>query len=168
MVLVCAAIPAPVTLKLSRLPEYLSPEEQAMQETLFARTDLTPAQLMYNIQVNGRWRRNHYYRPTPDTFARLARYEWTHDQGYYDTIALDMANWNLRGAFDAGKIPTLIVEAEWDLTWNADDKPAAVQQLHPQARLERFARSGHLPFNDEPDRFFPMLEAFLHGLNVKY
>jgi len=53
----------------------------------------------------------------------------------------------------------------WDLTWNTD-KPDKLHRLHPHARLELFPRSGHLPFNDEPDHFFGLLEEFLAGLPI--
>jgi len=167
LVLVGSAIPSREMFRLdpSPFPDFLSPEEQAAQEAIFANPALTPAQLMYNLLLNGRWRRNHYYRPTRETLARIARYEWTHDDGYYDAVVGDMLHWDLTGAFDAGAIPTLIVEGRWDLTWNTD-KPDKLHRLHPHARLELFPRSGHLPFNDEPDHFFGLLEEFLAGLPI--
>jgi pimeloyl-ACP methyl ester carboxylesterase len=35
--------------------------------------------LVYNNHINGDWKRQHYYKPTPDGFARMALYEWIHD-----------------------------------------------------------------------------------------
>lgn len=166
LVLVCAVIPvyeAALALQPSRYPEFLSAEETAWQERLFADASLAPAGLMYNIQLNGRWKRQNYYRPTRDTIARIARYEWVHDAGYYDAVVETMYRHALAGIFDDGAIPTLLCEGRWDLVWNAEDKPAAMLRHHPQARLELFEASGHAPFNDEPERFFPLLETFLHA-----
>lgn len=161
LILVCSAIPSKDMYTLtSTYPEYLIPEEQAMQDRIFGDPSLTQAQLMYNIQINGRWKRNQYYRPSTDTLSRTALYEWTFDEGYYDDIAQSMLACDVTGAFDDGAIPTLIVEGRWDNTWNTD-KPAKLHKLHPQARLEYFQMSGHLPFNDEPERFFPMIEEFV-------
>lgn len=163
LVLVCSAVPAPLALEPSRYAECLTPEEAKVQDMLFARTEFTPAQLMFNILLNGRWRRHHYYRPTRETMARIARYEYTSDCGYEAAILEDWPHWDLRGVFDAGHIPTLLVEGQWDQTWSTD-KPAALHSLHPRARLEIFAQSSHMPFNDEPARFFTLLQGFLDGL----
>ncbi|NQU12339.1 alpha/beta fold hydrolase [bacterium] len=163
LILVCAAVPAPVGLEPSRYAECLTPNETTVQDALFARADFTPAQLMYNILLNGRWKRHHYYRPTRETMARIARYEFTCAPGYEQAILRDWPSWDLRGRFDDGRIPTLIVEGRWDQTWHTD-KPAKLHALHPQARLEMFDAASHQPFNDEPDRFFPLLEEFLAGL----
>jgi len=165
LLLVCSAIPSREMhhLNPSPLPEFLAPEEQAAQEAIFSNPALTNAQLMYNSLLNGRWKRNHYYRPTRETLARIARYEWVHDEGYYEAMATSMLDFDLTGVFDDGAIPTLIVEGRWDLTWNTD-KPEKLHALHPHAPLEIFQQSGHLPFNDEPERFFKLLDDYLSGL----
>jgi proline iminopeptidase len=167
LLLVCSAIPSREMYHLdpSPLPDFLSPEEQAAQQAIFGNPALTPAQLMYNALVNGRWKRNFYYRPTRETLARIARYEWVHDEGYYDAVATSMLDFDLTGDFDAGALPTLIVEGHWDLTWNTD-KPSKLHRLHPHARLEIFPNSGHMPFNDEPKRFFTLLDEFLAILPI--
>lgn len=164
LMLVCSAIPSREMFNLtpSPLPEFFSPEEQAAQDAIFNNPQLTDMQLMYNLLLNGRWRRNHYYRPTLDTLARIARYEYAHDAGYCEAVGKSMHDVDLTGAFD-GSIPTLLVEGRWDLTWNTD-KSETLHALHPHAPLEIFPHSGHLPFNDEPERFFALLESFIGRL----
>ena len=166
LLLVCSAIPSRDMFDLtpSPLPGFFSPEEQTAQEAIFSNPELTDAQLMYNLLLNGRWRRNHYYRPTLETLARIARYDYAHDAGYCETMGKSMLDVDLAGAFD-GSIPTLLVEGRWDLTWNTD-KPEKLHRLHPHAPLEILPRSGHLPFNDEPERFFGLLGAFISAFSI--
>jgi len=166
MVVVGSAVPAPLALDPSRYVECLTPEELAVQDLLFSRTDFSPAQLMFNILVNGRWKRHRYLRPTRDTIARIARHEYKRDDGYEAAILKDWPTWDLRGTFDDGAIPTLIIEGKWDQTWSTD-KPDKLHSLHPKARMECFEHSSHMPFNDEPERFFAVLECFLSGLTAR-
>ena len=63
-----------------------------------------------------------------------------------DQISLD-------GKFDDFEIPTLLVEAKWDLTWDTD-KAEFMRKNHPHAQFEYFEKSGHCIFGDEPEKFF--------------
>ena len=60
----------------------------------------------------------------------------------------------------AENIPFLIVWGERDRIIPVAQATAAHEQV-PQSRLEIFARSGHFPQLDEPDRFVELLEAFI-------
>jgi hypothetical protein len=71
---------------------------------------------------------------------------------------------DLEGAFAQCPIPTLILESQWDLTWNTD-KPEKLQKNHPNAKLVLFEASAHSPFADEPQQFFPVLKDFLGSLS---
>jgi proline iminopeptidase len=165
LVLVCSGIPAPLELEPSRYTECLTPKEREVQDLLFARKDFTPPQLMFNLLINGRWKRANYYRPTREAIARISWYEFTHDQGYYDELIKEWPTFDLRGVFDHWAVPTVIVEGRWDQTWYTD-KPEKLHALHPRARMELFEHSSHSPFNDEPDRFFALLQEFLAGLPI--
>ncbi len=70
---------------------------------------------------------------------------------------------DLEGRFGNSQIPTLIVEAKWDLTWRAN-KPDRLLKNHPAAELVMFKKSGHSPFADEPEKFFTMLRNFFRRL----
>lgn len=78
-------------------------------------------------------------------------------------MSQDARKISLGGAFENCPVPTLILEAKWDLTWNTD-KPAKLYQNHPGSKLVVFSESGHSPFKDEPERFFDVLEEFIGQL----
>jgi pimeloyl-ACP methyl ester carboxylesterase len=57
------------------------------------------------------------------------------------------------------------------LILQSDDDPAtkpamrlALRNLYPQAQVHTFQRAGHTPFLSQPDEFYPLVRAFLHGL----
>ena len=64
---------------------------------------------------------------------------------------------DLEGRFADFDIPTLILEAKWDLTWNTD-KPAKMLKNHPGAKMLVFENSGHSLFADEPEKFSEALK----------
>ena len=74
-----------------------------------------------------------------------------------------MSSIDFQGAFTECPIPTLIIEGTWDLTWNTD-KPEILYKNHPGSKLVMFEKSGHNPFEDEPDKFFPLLKEFIENL----
>jgi hypothetical protein len=76
---------------------------------------------------------------------------------------MDAGKVDLEGAFENCPIPTLIIEAKWDLTWNTD-KPEKMQRNHPGSQLMVFQSSGHAPFADEPEKFFDLLKEFVTSL----
>jgi hypothetical protein len=98
-----------------------------------------------------------------DEFARMALYEWKQDSDFNSRMSADMAKVNLAGAFNDCPIPTLIMESKWDLTWTTD-KPEVLHENHPGSQMIVFEKSGHSPFSDEPDEFFPALRNFVKGL----
>ena len=70
---------------------------------------------------------------------------------------------DLAGVFGQCPVPTLIIEAKWDMSWNTD-KPEQLRQNHPNAKMVMLQESGHSPFADESERFFKTLEGFLTNL----
>jgi tetratricopeptide (TPR) repeat protein len=121
------------------------------------------AQIVYNNFLNGDWKRQSYYKPSRDQIARIALFEWVHDNNFNSVMSRSANAVDLAGAFEQCPIPTLIVEGMWDMTWNTD-KPRRLGENHPNARLVIFEESGHSPFEDEPIRFFGLLKEFLGTL----
>ena len=137
-------------------------ERDAIQKAYKAMHEgkLTLVQAMYNAHLAGDWKRQSYYKPTPEEFIREALYEWSPAPGFNSLMSLDSLKISLDGKFDNFEIPTLITEAKWDLTWNTD-KAEFMRKNHPNAQFEYFEKSGHGIFADEPEKFFSLLKNFL-------
>lgn len=168
----------------TRQYDYISKEENArMKEVDTEIKDLVRdgkipeeeavALLIYNLQVNGDWKRQNFYKPTEEEFSRRAIYEWKHDgvfnemflgqPGFNSIMSMDLHKKDLEGAFENCPIPTTIIEGKWDLTWNVD-KAEKIHKNHPGSEMAVFERSGHAPFADEPEKFFGLLEEFVTKL----
>jgi proline iminopeptidase len=163
LILVCSGEAAPLKLSATRQYDFISKEELLRIREVHQSATLSEAQRVYNAFLNGDWKRQLYYRPTREDVARTALYGWKHDDKFRGPMCADLRKYDLGGAFDACPIPTLIVESKWDLTWNTD-KPAQMQRMLPRARLVLFEQSGHLPFSDEPEKFFGLVGDFLRDL----
>ena len=176
LVLVGASPQLWVKMKSSRQYDFISQEERArmrlIRDTLtqWGKSNSIPqaklvALSVYNNHLNGDWKRQSYYKPTRENIARMALYEWVHDQeGFRSMISNSMSKIELTGAFETCPIPTLILEGAWDLTWNTD-KPEILKRNHPQAKLVMFQESGHSIFDDEPDMLFQTLQGFVGGVS---
>lgn len=152
-----------VKMKPTRQYMFISQEEQNVIQKIYAEAaagKLTLAQRIYNAHLAGDWKRQSYYKPTPDEFIRMALYEWTPAPGFREVIGSDAHKIGLDGMFDDFEIPTLICEGKWDLSWNTD-KVDFMRKNHPHAQLEVFEKSGHKIFADEPEKFFMLLKEFL-------
>lgn len=158
LVLVGSSVPAPIQLNRSRQYDFISEKEKDRMQEIRQQKELTPQQRLLNIHLNGDWKRQNYYRPTTEALARKALYEWKHDTNFNSVLSNQMANVDLRGAFQNCPIPTVIVEGKWDLTWNTD-KSDKLHAIHPQSQLLRFENSGHNPFEDEPEKFLHVLQG---------
>ncbi len=159
LVLVGSSVAMPIELGRSRQQDFLSRDERRRIRAITKTPGLSMEQQVYNRHLNGDWKRQHYYKPSPEKSARIALYEWKHDTHFNALMSRHVRRVDLRGAFEGCPIPTLIVEGKWDLTWNTD-KPGKLHKDHPGARLVLFEHSGHSVFDDEPERFFAELRAF--------
>ena len=119
--------------------------------------------LIYNNTLNGDWKLQHYHKPTPERAAQMALYEWVNDSGFNGIVGSSMNRIDLTGAFEDCPIPTLICEGAWDMTWN-QEKAGIIHRNHPGSSLVMFADSAHQLFEDEPDKFFGELKAFINNL----
>ena len=150
----------------TRQYDFISDEEKKKLlelRFLYFSGKLTLVQLVLNAQLSGDWKRQHFYRPTMEEIVRGALYEWKHDNNFNEVMSSDARKIHLAGAFEGCPIPTLIIEGKWDLTWNTD-KPRKIHENHPGSELVIFERSGHSPFEDEPERFFRVIKDFIQHL----
>jgi proline iminopeptidase len=118
---------------------------------------------IFNMMLNGNWKRQAFYRPTREEAARTARYEWNNPQEFNGDLSQSMNRYDLAGAFIGYPAPTLIMEGRWDLTWG-EQKPQALLANHPGAGMKVFDRSAHAIFSEEPEAFFFTLRQFMTGL----
>ena len=163
LVLVASAVDPRIPLQPTRQYDFISDEERDRMQEINEMPGLTREQRMFNRYLNGDWKRQYFYRPPRERLAELARYEWVQDPELRPGILASLATVDLEGAFQDFAVPTMIMEAKWDLTWNTD-KPEVFHQEHPHAELLIFERSGHSMFADEPDRFFAELRRFVTSL----
>ena len=165
LVLVCASTGLPIVESGSRDGEFLSLEEQQKMNQIRRTPGLSMAQIVYNLHLNGDWKRQDYYKPTREQLAQGALYGWVHDfdPDFNGAMSRSENGVDLEGAFTHCPIPTLILEGKWDMSWNTD-KPEQFRKNHPNAKLVLFEASAHSPFEDEPQRFFPVLKEFLAAL----
>lgn len=119
------------------------------------------AQVIYNKRIAGDWKYYNYFKPTNEELIRSALYNWKPAPGFEKKIRPDSYKIGLEGKFDNFKIPTLILEAKWDLQWLELNRVGIMQKNHPNAQIEVFENSGHNIFVDEPEKFFDILRKFL-------
>jgi proline iminopeptidase len=148
----------------SRAREFLSPEERAKINEIRNTPGLSMAQMVYNNFLNGDWKRQSYYKPDREQIAQIVLYEWVHDNNFNAIMSQSADEVDLAGAFARCPIPTLILEGQWDMSWNTD-KPQRFQKNHPRAKLLMLPESGHSAFVDQPDEFFGALREFMTTLS---
>jgi len=117
-----------------------------------------------NAFLNGDWKRQHFYRPSPERLAQIARYEWVHDRNFNSVVGQTQGRWDFTGAFEGNPIPTLILEGRWDLTWS-EKKKDILRGNHPGGRMVVFENAAHGVYDEQPDEFFRVLEDFLRDLS---
>jgi len=158
----------------SRQRDFMAPEELEKKQRILAELrelaperEWSPAEMLalivYNNFLNGDWKRQHYYKPSPEQIAQIALYEWVQDENFNGIVGQSMSGIDFTGAFDANPIPTLIMEGEWDLTWGPEKKDA-IAANHPNGRLVTFEEAGHSIFNEDTEGFFSTLQEFIRGL----
>jgi proline iminopeptidase len=119
--------------------------------------------LLYNNFLNGDWKRQHFYKPSPERLSQIALYEWVHDLDFNGIMNRSMGTVDLKGAFENNPIPTLILEGKWDLTWG-EKKPGILKNNHPNAQMVLFENAGHGIYDEETEKFFAVLEDFIKNL----
>jgi len=148
----------------SRQRDFISAAERRKMGEIRRTGGLTTAQLIYNNFLNGDWKRQSYYRPTREQIAQGALYGWVHDKNFNGIMSNSTQRVDLAGAFAECPIPTLIIEAKWDMSWNTD-KAEQLRENHPNAQFVMLEESGHSPFEDEPEEYFRALRSFMSDLS---
>ena len=129
--------------------------------------EITSVQCIYNTLLAGDWKSQYYFKPTRKTVIRQARYNWKPDEwgassGFAQLMRPQVSKMNLKGKFDNFEIPTLIMEAQYDmLLWQEVDRDITLRTNYSHAQLELFKQSGHTIFADETDKFFAIVRTFL-------
>jgi len=118
---------------------------------------------IYNKYINGDWKRQHFYKPSLERMAQIALYEWDNDENFNSILNNSLSRIDLTGAFAVNPIPTLILEGEWDLTWG-EKKRHILAQNHPHGKMVVFKNTAHGIFDEDPQKFFAVLEDFLRKL----
>lgn len=119
---------------------------------------------LYNLALNGDWKRQSFYKPTRNEMIRSALYEWVNDKKFNGTVSSSMKAYSFKGLFENCPIPTLLFEGKHDLTWG-DKKAAVFKKNHPKATYVFFEASGHEIFKDEPKKFIDEVLRFTRDLN---
>lgn len=145
---------------------YISKEEKEKKNEViraYIKGELKMKPFLYNLALNGDWKRQSYYKPTKEQMIRSALYEWHNDKEFNSIMSESYKAFNLEGVFKNCPIPTIIFEGKNDLTWG-DKKAETFISNHPNAEYVLFKKSGHSIFSDEPKKFFRQLENFTHSL----
>jgi proline iminopeptidase len=147
--------------------KYLSlPEKMKKEEVIktYLDGDLEFNSFLYNLSLNGDWKRQNYLKPTANQMIRSALYEWINDKDFNEIMSKGYQNYNFMNAFDNFPIPTLIIEGKEDLTWGSS-KAKIFKNNHPNAQFYQIYNSAHTPFKEKPDFFFTILWNFTTSLN---
>ncbi len=126
--------------------------------------DETIRLLIYNNHLNGDWKRQSLYRPSPEEIAYIPLYEWVNDTDFNRILNRSADKVDLTGAFERNPVSTLLLEGKWDLTWG-NEKPTILSRNHPHSRMVVVKGAGHSIYSENPDAFFAELEAFVRGLS---
>jgi proline iminopeptidase len=163
-----------IGMKSSRQSDFLSRDEQQRMDevrneirTLSVENHWTQekkvAVTIYNLNLNGDWKRQMFYRPSRERIAQMALFEWVHDADFNGILNRSAGTVDLTGAFESCPVPTLILEGKYDLTWNTD-KPAILQKNHPRSHLVVFENAGHGIYDEEHEKFFEAVRSFIADL----
>lgn len=146
--------------------KYFSEEEKQKHEEIInvaKAGKLNISTLIYNMQLNGDWKRQSFYKPTKNEMIRTALYEWVNDKKFNSIVSSSTDKYNLEGCFSEFPIPTLIFEGEHDLTWG-HKKAEAIRENHPNARFLLVKQVAHPIFQENPDLIFSEINSFTQNL----
>ena len=82
-----------------------------------------------------------------------------HD-GVFWSVVPQMMTLDVRAGLEKVKAPVLVVHGKQDPLESADE----VHETFPGSKLEWIEDAGHFPWLEQPERFYGVLGAFLHGL----
>jgi tetratricopeptide (TPR) repeat protein len=154
--------------------DFISSEERARQRELpaevqkWAYENKIPDEraeqvLLYNLALNGNWKYQNFYKPSPECMAQEALYEGRSDKDFNQVLNSSLGKIDLTGAFLSCPIPTLVLEGKHDLNFSAD-KREILHDNHPGSEMVLFEHAGHPIYEEEPDKFFSVIEQFVRSL----
>jgi proline iminopeptidase len=115
---------------------------------------------LYNADLNGAWKRQHFYKPTIEYLAQTALYEWRSDNSFRNRIHKDLYDLDLSNCFKECPIPFLIIEGVYDRTWGKE-KSTIISNEFPYACIHYIDRAAHTPFQSNPKKFFQLFKDFI-------
>ena len=124
---------------------------------------LDMSHFLYNLALNGDWKRQNYFKPSQDEMIRSALYGWDNAKDFNPIMNDSYGAYNFKGLFDTMPIPTFISEGKWDFTWT-NNKAKLFKENHPMAQHVLFEEAAHSIFNEAPELFFTALEKFISEL----
>lgn len=146
----------------ARMAETRSQLRELDKQKKFSRKELIGLSIL-NSNLNGDWKRQHFYKPSFKQIALTALYEWDHDTNFNSLLNNSAGTYDFTGAFASNPIPALILEGKWDLTWG-EKKSSILKNNHPHAKRIIFELAGHSIFNEAPEQFFKVLGDFMTNL----
>ncbi|MBB4664451.1 alpha/beta fold hydrolase [Conexibacter arvalis] len=76
----------------------------------------------------------------------------------------NLQHFDVRGELPGVQLPALVLGGADDWILPVEHGAGVIAELMPQARLEVFEESGHMPFVEEPERFVEVVAAWLEEL----
>lgn len=134
------------------------PERTKLRE--IARMDAPLDVKIFNMMLNGDWKRQYLRKPDKPTIALQAKFGWDHDERFRNDILKD-----LNHSHEAVKnlnIPVLIIEGRYDLTF-APKKLEEFPKHFKNPVVAIFEGSAHSTFVDEKDLFEKTVCEFVTG-----
>lgn len=143
---------------------FFTQNERIKRNEIIKNASLNMDQKIFNMQLNGDWKRQNTYKPSiNDIVKSIHSWQFDKNENDYNTImSADSEKYNLTNKFNNFHIATLIIESEFDVTWN-ETKKDAIKNNHPNAYMIIFHKSNHDVFSSEPNKFFYVLEKFLEN-----
>ena len=126
---------------------------------LYVKGELDMPSFLYNLSLNGDWRRQYYYKPKKEESIRSALYEWVNDKDFNSIMSESVSKVDTDSIFINCPIPTLIFEGADDLTWGTK-KTEIFRKEHPRAEFVLLNECGHQVFQDRTTDFFSKVIEF--------
>jgi proline iminopeptidase len=146
---------------------YFSEEEKDRKKEIikaYTSGELAFNAFLYNLYLNGDWKRQKYLKPTAYEMIRAARYEWVNDDNFNSMMSNSFKMFNFEDVFDNNPIPTLLLEGGQDLTWGKN-KHQIFRDNHPNAQYFLINRAGHPIFSESPEVFHALVSSFISKID---
>lgn len=146
---------------------YFSQEEKDRKKEIikaYSNDEIPVNVALYNLAINGDWKRQRYLKPSYNQIIRAAHYEWVNDKNFNSIMSKSNASLNFENVFDHCPIPTLILEGGQDLTWGKS-KHSVIRKNHPNSEFYLINQAGHPIFSETPEMFFTLVSNFISQID---